>query len=58
MVSPAGGPPPLCPSGSADIDAAHLWTYRLGRRVEEATLRIYRDKVYCLAADGYVHAVE
>ena len=43
------------------LDAAsgrRLWTYRLGHRVEEATLCIYRDKVYCLAADGYVHAVE
>ena len=35
-----------------------LWTYKLGHRVEEATLCIYRDKVYVLAADGYVHAIE
>ncbi len=34
------------------------WIYRLGRRVEEATLCIYRDKVFALAADGYVHAIE
>ena len=34
------------------------WIYQLGRRVEEATLCIYRDKVYALAADGYVHAIE
>jgi len=30
----------------------------LGHRVEESTLCIYRDKVYVLAADGYVHAIE
>ena len=35
-----------------------LWTYKLGHRVEEATLCIYRDKVFVLAADGYVHAIE
>jgi outer membrane protein assembly factor BamB len=34
------------------------WIYRLGQRVEEATLCIYRDKVYVLAADGYVHAIK
>ncbi|MFC1760646.1 PQQ-binding-like beta-propeller repeat protein [Planctomycetota bacterium] len=34
------------------------WIYRLGQRVEEATLCIYRDKVYVLAGDGYVHAIE
>jgi len=34
-----------------------LWIYKLGQRVEEATLCIYRDKVYVLAADGYVHAL-
>ena len=33
------------------------WIHRLGQRVEEATLCIYRDKVYVLAADGYVHAI-
>ena len=33
-----------------------LWIYKLGQRVEEATLCIYRDKVYVLAGDGYVHA--
>lgn len=43
---------PFYPSGE------RLWTYRLGYRVEEGTLCIYRDKVYCLAADGYVHVVE
>ena len=35
-----------------------LWIYKLGQRVEEATLCIYRDKVYVLAGDGYVHAIE
>ena len=35
-----------------------LWIYKLGQRVEEATLCIYRDKVYVLAADGYVHAIK
>jgi len=34
-----------------------LWIYKLGQRVEEATLCIYRDKVYVLAGDGYVHAI-
>ena len=34
------------------------WIYKLGHRVEEATLCIYRDKVYLVAADGYVHAIE
>jgi outer membrane protein assembly factor BamB len=34
-----------------------LWIYELGQRVEEATLCIYRDKVYVLAGDGYVHAI-
>ncbi len=34
-----------------------LWIYKLGHRVEEATLCIYRDKVFVLAADGYVHAI-
>lgn len=35
-----------------------LWIYKLGQRVEEATLCIYRDKVYVLAGDGYVHAIK
>lgn len=34
------------------------WIYKLGQRVEEATLCIYRDKVYVLAGDGYVHALK
>jgi len=34
------------------------WIYKLGQRVEEATLCIYRDKVYVLAGDGYVHAIK
>lgn len=34
------------------------WIHKLGNRVEEATLCIYRDKVYVLAADGYLHAIE
>lgn len=34
------------------------WIYKLGHRVEESTLCIYRDKIYVLAADGYVHAIE
>ncbi|TWU38290.1 outer membrane protein assembly factor BamB family protein [Novipirellula artificiosorum] len=43
------------------LDAASgkpLWIYKLGQRVEEATLCIYRDKVYVLAGDGYVHAIK
>lgn len=35
-----------------------LWIHRLGQRVEEATLCIYRDKVIVLAGDGYVHALK
>jgi outer membrane protein assembly factor BamB len=35
-----------------------FWIYKLGQRVEEATLCIYRDKVYVLAGDGYVHAIK
>lgn len=34
------------------------WIFKLGNRVEESTLCIYRDKVYVLAADGFVHAIE
>jgi outer membrane protein assembly factor BamB len=37
---------------------APYWVYKLGHRVEEATLCIYRDRVYALAADGYLHAIE
>ena len=35
-----------------------LWIYRFGQRVEESTLCIYRDKVFILAGDGYVHALK
>jgi len=34
------------------------WIVKLGHRVEESTLCIYRRMVYVLAADGYVHAIE
>ena len=34
------------------------WIFKLGQRVEESTLCIYRDKLYVLAADGYVHAIK
>jgi outer membrane protein assembly factor BamB len=34
------------------------WIVKLGHRVEESTLCIYRNKVFVLAADGYVHAIE
>ena len=34
------------------------WIFKLGHRVEESTLCIYRNKIYVLAADGYVHAIE
>jgi outer membrane protein assembly factor BamB len=34
------------------------WIYKMGNRVEESTLCIYRDKLYALAGDGYVHAIE
>ncbi len=34
------------------------WIYKLGHRVEESTLCIYKGKVYALAADGSIRAVE
>jgi outer membrane protein assembly factor BamB len=34
------------------------WIVKLGNRVEEATLCIYRKMVYVLSVDGYVHAIE
>ncbi|QLE02461.1 PQQ-binding-like beta-propeller repeat protein [Galbibacter sp. BG1] len=34
------------------------WIYKMGARVEESTLCIYRDKVYALSGDGYLHAVK
>lgn len=34
------------------------WIVKLGNRVEESTLCIYRRMVYVLSADGYVHAIE
>ena len=34
------------------------WIVKLGHRVEESTLCIYRNKIYVLSADGYVHAIE
>ncbi|MGA0853433.1 MAG: PQQ-binding-like beta-propeller repeat protein [Luteolibacter sp.] len=43
------------------LDAATgkpLWIHRLGQRVEEATLCIYRDKAIVLAGDGWVHAIK
>jgi outer membrane protein assembly factor BamB len=42
-----------------DLEDARIhWIYKLGNRIEESTLCIYRDKVFLLSADGYVHAVE
>ena len=35
-----------------------LWIYKFDQRVEESTLCIYRDKVFVLAGDGYVHALK
>ena len=35
-----------------------LWIHKLAHRVEEATLCIYRNRIYVLAADGYVHAID
>ena len=34
------------------------WIYRMGNRIEESTLCIYRDKLYALSGDGYLHAIE
>ncbi|WP_242158951.1 PQQ-binding-like beta-propeller repeat protein [Aestuariivivens sediminis] len=33
------------------------WIYKLGN-LEEATLCIYRNKLYALSSDGYIHAIE
>ena len=41
-----------------ETTGAPIWVHRLGHRTEESTLCIYRDKVYVLSADGYVHAIE
>ena len=42
-----------------DLNTAEIyWIYKLGNRIKESTLCIYRDKIYLLAADGYVHAIE
>lgn len=35
-----------------------LWIHKFDQRVEESTLCIYRDKVFVLAGDGYVHALK
>ena len=35
-----------------------IWAHRLGHRTEESTLCIYRDRLYVLCADGYVHSIE
>ena len=53
----ASGTSPFFYCLDAETGQPH-WIYRLGRRVEEAALCIYRDKVFALAADGYVHALE
>lgn len=34
------------------------WIYRMGNRVEESTLCIYRNLLYALSGDGYLHAIE
>ncbi len=34
------------------------WIHKLGHRTEEATLCIYRNFLYVLAADGYLHAIQ
>jgi len=35
-----------------------LWIFKLGNRVEESTLCLYKGKAYVLSADGYIHAIE
>jgi len=53
----ASGSTPLFYCLDATTGKPH-WIYKFGQHVEEATLCIYRDKVYVLAADGYVHAIK
>jgi outer membrane protein assembly factor BamB len=35
-----------------------LWIYEMGHRFEESNICIYRDKVYVLAGDVYLHAIK
>ena len=35
-----------------------IWIHRLGHRTEESTLCIYRNRLYALCADGFVHSIE
>lgn len=51
------GNTPLFYCLDARTGAVH-WVYRLGHRIEESTLCLYQDRVFALAADGYVHAIE
>jgi outer membrane protein assembly factor BamB len=53
----ASGNTPFLYCLDAQTGAPH-WIYRMGHRVEEATLCIYQDRVIALAADGYVHSIE
>jgi len=34
-----------------------VWVFRLGHRVEESTLCVYRDRLYVLCADGWLHCI-
>ncbi len=56
-VYAASGNTPLLYCLDAESGKPH-WVYKMGQHVEEATLCIYRDKLYVLSADGYVHAVK
>ena len=53
----ASGNTPLFYCLDQETGSPH-WIVKLGHRVEESTLCIYRKMVYVLAADGYVHAIE
>ena len=36
----------------------NYWIYKMRSHLEESTPCIYRDRLYILSADAYVHAIE
>ena len=53
----ASGSSPLFYCLDTETGKPH-WIYEFGQHVDESTLCIYRDKIYALSADGFVHAVK
>lgn len=41
-----------------EVSGSPHWVFKLGNRVEEATLCLYQDRVFVLSADGYLRAIE